>query len=167
MPQFLAVPVADAAALALLDEYFRSPELSFRQSHGTYHPTYPVAEQFVPPQGMFLVVFDGQAANDAGGTYVGCGGIRRLQTAMSEPVCFEVKHLWMQPRARGRGWGRMLLAELESRASDLGAAEMVLDTNVSLSAAGALYHSTGYESISAYNDNPNATHWYRKRLSAN
>ena len=165
MPQFHPVSVEDAAALALLTEYFRSPELSFRQSHGTYHPTYPVAEQFVPPQGVFLVVLDGQAGDDSGGAYVGCGGIRRLETAASEPVCVEVKHLWIQPRARGRGWGRMLLAELESRAGELGAAEMLLDTNVSLATAGALYHSTGYESIPAYNDNPNATHWYRKRLS--
>ncbi|TFD58732.1 N-acetyltransferase [Cryobacterium suzukii] len=167
MPQFHAVSVADAAALALLTEYFRSPELSFRQSHGSYHPTYPVAEQFVPPRGVFLVVLDGQAGDDSGGAYVGCGGIRRLENAESEPVCFEVKHLWIQPRARGRGWGRMLLAELESRARDLGAAEMVLDTNASLSTAGALYHSTGYESTPSYNDNPNATHWYRKRLSTN
>ena len=90
------------------------------------------------------------------GAYVGCGGIRRLENAENEPVRFEVKHLWMQPSARGRGWGRMLLAELEQRAAHLGAAEVVLDTNVSLATAGALYQSTGYEAIPSYNDNPNA-----------
>jgi hypothetical protein len=58
----------------------------------------------------------------------------------------------------------MLLAELEQRAAHLGAAQVVLDTNVSLATAGALYHSTGYDSIPSYNDNPNATHWYGKRL---
>ncbi|WP_105034309.1 GNAT family N-acetyltransferase [Cryobacterium aureum] len=174
MPQFHDVSVADAAALTLLTEYFSSPELSFRQPQGTYHPTYPLAEQFVPPQGVFLVVLGdtdsgAHAGEDANGAYVGCGGIRRLagaegEQAESEPVRFEVKHLWLQPKTRGRGWGRMLLAELERRAADLGAAEVVLDTNVSLATAGALYQSTGYESIPSYNDNPNATHWYRKRL---
>ncbi|SDN81250.1 Acetyltransferase (GNAT) family protein [Cryobacterium flavum] len=171
MPQFHAVSVADAAALTLLTEYFSSPELSFRQPQGTYHPTYPLAEQFVPPQGIFLAVLDeptsdGPAGNDASGAYVGCGGIRRLGSAEgeNEPVRFEVKHLWIQPTTRGRGWGRLLLAELERRAAELGGAEVVLDTNVSLATAGALYQSTGYESIPSYNDNPNATHWYCKRL---
>ena len=167
MPQFQAESVADAAALTLLTENFRSPELSFRQAQGTYHPTYPLAEQFVPPHGVFLVVRGenkDDRADEASGAYVGCGGIRRLESADDEPVRFEVKHLWIQPSARGRGWGRMLLAELEQRAAHLGAAEVVLDTNVSLATAGALYQSTGYESIPSYNDNPNATHWYGKRL---
>jgi GNAT superfamily N-acetyltransferase len=167
MPQFQAVSVADTAALTLLTEYFRSPELSFRQAQGTYHPTYPLAEQFVPPNGLFLVVLDeteDDRADEASGAYVGCGGIRRLENSENEPVRFEVKHLWLQPSARGRGWGRMLLAELEQRAAHLGAAQVVLDTNVSLATAGALYQSTGYDSIPSYNDNPNATHWYGKRL---
>ena len=170
MPQFHAVSVADAAALTLLTEYFSSPELAFRQTHGTYHPTFPLVEQFMPPQGVFLVLLDDQVGDDAGGAYVGCGGIRRLgsidgEHGESEPVRFEVKHLWMQPSTRGRGWGRLLLAELERRAAAFGAAEVVLDTNVSLAAAGALYESTGYIKTEAYNDNPNATHWFRKQLS--
>jgi ribosomal protein S18 acetylase RimI-like enzyme len=165
MPQFHAVSVADAAALTLLTEYFSSPELSFRQSKGTYHPTFPLVEQFVPPQGVFLVVLDLTSGVDsAGGRYVGCGGIRRLPQTEGEPVRFEVKHLWMQPQTRGRGWGRLLLAKLEQRAALWDAAEVVLDTNASLAAAGALYESAGYEKIEAYNDNPNATQWYRKRL---
>jgi len=40
----------------------------------------------------------------------------------------------------------------------------VLDTNDSLEAAAGLYRSSGFESVPAYNDNPNATTWYRKRL---
>ena len=33
-----------------------------------------------------------------------------------------------------------------------------------LEAAGELYRTSGYETIDAYNDNPNATDWYRKAL---
>ncbi len=40
----------------------------------------------------------------------------------------------------------------------------MLDTNDSLAAAGALYRSAGFERIPPYNDNPNATAWYRKPL---
>ena len=53
---------------------------------------------------------------------------------------------------------------MENRAKDFGAAELVLDTNASLAAAGRLYQSSGYEDVPAYNDNPNATNWYRKLL---
>ena len=40
----------------------------------------------------------------------------------------------------------------------------MLDTNASLESAAALYRRSGYVSIAPYNDNPNATNWYRKTL---
>jgi GNAT superfamily N-acetyltransferase len=76
-----------------------------------------------------------------------------------------VKHLWLTPAARGRGAGRRLLEELERRALELGAQELVLDTNASLEAAGGLYRSAGFIPIEAYNANPNATHWYGKLVA--
>ena len=47
---------------------------------------------------------------------------------------------------------------------EFGAEELVLDTNASLEAAGGLYRSSGYVDIEPYNDNPNATNWYGKRV---
>ena len=58
----------------------------------------------------------------------------------------------------------MLLEELERRARAFGAAEVVLDTNASLEAAGGLYRSSGYAETEPYNDNQNATHWFIKQL---
>ncbi len=78
---------------------------------------------------------------------------------------FEVKHLYLRPFTRGRGLGRALLTELEANARGFGADELLLDTNSSLTAAGGLYRSSGFVEIPAYNDNPNATNWYSKRLS--
>ncbi|HAN26006.1 MAG TPA: PadR family transcriptional regulator, partial [Microbacterium ginsengisoli] len=46
----------------------------------------------------------------------------------------------------------------------LGAAELVLDTHHSLAAAAGLYASSGFVTIPPYNENPNATRWYGKRL---
>jgi hypothetical protein len=40
----------------------------------------------------------------------------------------------------------------------------VLDTNERLEAAQSLYRSSGYIDVEPYNDNPNATHWFRKVL---
>jgi len=51
---------------------------------------------------------------------------------------------------------------LERRAAELGATEIVLDTNERLEAAQSLYRSSGYVEVEPYNDNPNATHWFRK-----
>ena len=81
-----------------------------------------------------------------------------------DPARAEVKHLYLRDRARGRGWGRELLAELEARAVGLGARVVVLDTNATLEAAQGLYRSSGYLEVEPYNDNPNATHWFSKDL---
>lgn len=151
MATFRETPVTDATAHALLTEYFAFRASTFPKPSG-YVTTFPVPEQFVPPRGVFLVV-------EEQGEAVGCGGIRSIG-----PGRFEIKHLWLRPEAQGRGLGRALLAELERRAAGLGAAETVLDTNASLEAAGGLYRSAGYADIEPYNDNPNATNWYGKRL---
>ena len=151
MPDFTPVPVTDPTAHELLTEYFTSRELSF--VGGAYAVNYPVPDQFDPPAGVFVVVRDGDRA-------VGCGGIRALS-----PERYEVKHLYLRPKTRGKGWGRELLADLERRAAELGATEVVLDTNATLTAAGGLYQSMGYLGVEPYNDNPNATHWYRKDLT--
>lgn len=150
----------DAAAHALLTEYFTSRELGF--TGGTYKTTFPDSAQFVPPRGVFLVA----EAEDLAGepADVGCGGIRRIDSG-DDVVRYEVKHLWLQPHTRGRGFGRALLAELERRAREFGATELVLDTNASLEAAGGLYRSAGFVNVEPYNDNPNATDWYTKTLT--
>ena len=153
MHSFVETPVGDATAHALLAEYFAYRERTFPNAEG-YVTTFPSPADFTPPHGLFLAVELAAAA-------VGCGGIRSLGDGR-----FEVKHLWLQPRTQGRGLGRALLAELERRAIALGANELVLDTNSSLAAAGGLYRSSGYLDIAAYNDNPNATHWYAKSLTA-
>lgn len=151
MPQFRSVAVTDPLAHELLTEYFRYRAESFPTPSG-YVTTFPAAEQFVEPNGVFLLLEDA-------GMPLGCGGIRRL-----EPARFEVKHLWVRPAARGTGSGRALLRTLEEHARTLGATELVLDTNESLAAAGGLYRSSGFEPCEPYNDNPNATTWYLKSL---
>jgi GNAT superfamily N-acetyltransferase len=139
-------------AQALLAEYFASRAETFPASMGEYRPVYPTPEQFVAPRGVFLI-------EEQDGMDVGCGGIRQLT-----PTRYEVKHLWVQPQARGTGLGRRLLEELERRARALGATQLVLDTNASQAAAAALYRSAGYVEVPAYNDNANATHWFSKNL---
>ncbi len=153
-PVFRVAAVTDPDAHELLAEYFAMRSAGFDPAAGAYRPVFPDPARFTGDAGVFLVV------DDADGSPVGCGGVRML-----DPARAEIKHLYLRDSARGRGWGRLLLAELERRAALLGATEAVLDTNVSLAAAGALYRSSGYVEIASYNDNPNATTWFRKELS--
>ncbi|GAA2039092.1 hypothetical protein GCM10009819_25190 [Agromyces tropicus] len=159
MLRFRDAAVTDPDAHRLLGDYFAERAAGFPPEQGAYRPTWPDAAQFTPPAGVFLVV------EDESGAAVGCGGVRRIPAAADGTVRYEVKHLWLAPAARGRGGGRALLGELERRAVDFGAGELVLDTNASLEAAGGLYAATGYVGIEPYNENPNATNWYGKRVA--
>ncbi|MGV3714263.1 GNAT family N-acetyltransferase [Pseudolysinimonas sp.] len=149
MIELAPTPVDDPVAEELLGEYFASRELGM-PGYRTFRPDPAL---FAGAAGVFLV-----ARID--GSPVGCGGIRMLSPARGE-----VKHLWVRPEARGTGLGRAILVELERRAADLGATEVVLDTNERLEAAQGLYRSSGYVDVPPYNDNPNATHWFRKPLT--
>ncbi|WP_344792307.1 GNAT family N-acetyltransferase [Gryllotalpicola daejeonensis] len=157
---FESVPVTDERAQQLLSDYFAYRSATFPVADG-YVVKLPDPTAFTPPAGEFLI------ALDDGGVAIGCGGIRRLpDDVLGAPrVVWEVKHLWVADAGRGRGTGRALLAELERRAAARGATSIVLDTNASLVAANNLYTSSGYLSIPAYNDNGNATTWFRKDLA--
>lgn len=157
MPSFVPTPTDDAVAAALLNDYFASRELGFTTHPGGYRIVQPNPDAFTPPAGMFVIV------EDEDGEPVGCGGIRQIED-VDGLVTFEVKHVWIAEGSRGRGWSRLLMDELEQYARDLGAELIVLDTNESLKAAQHLYRTSGYEETAAYNDNKNATHWFRKRL---
>ncbi|KRB36026.1 GNAT family N-acetyltransferase [Microbacterium sp. Root180] len=150
-------PVDAPAAHELLAEYFQARTAGFADQNVAYTTTFPLPAAFVPPAGVFLMVHDDE------GRAVGCGGIRHIADG-GHGTRYEVKHLYLRPETRGRGWGRMLLDGLEERARKLGARELVLDTHHSLEAAGALYARSGFVAIEPYNDNPNASRWYGKAL---
>jgi GNAT superfamily N-acetyltransferase len=96
------------------------------------------AGMFVPPEGIFVVVRDGERA-------VACGGITRF-----DGTCAELKRMYVLPEARGRGLGRRVLEELEAHARALGYARVVLETGDRQAAALGLYESSGYERIPCY-----------------
>ena len=153
MPELRDLPVDDPVSHGLLADYFAMRRAAF--PGGTYTTAFPAATVFAPP-GAFLVMWDGDTA-------VGCGGIRPIAGGDHDHR-FEVKHLYLAPQTRGRGWGRVLLDGLVGRAREAGAVEVVLDTHHSLTAAAGLYAAAGFTAITAYNENPNATRWYGLRL---
>lgn len=169
MVTLLSTATDTPAARELLSEYFDLRAAIFPD--GGYVTVHPDPSAFTRPAGDFLIAriepADERDPRDAPlvtGDPVGCGGVRRIRDGAHGPR-FEVKHLFLRPAARGRGWGHILLNGLEGRARELGATELVLDTHHTLTAAGALYARSGFTETEPYNDNPNATRWYRKQLA--
>ncbi|MQA95455.1 MAG: GNAT family N-acetyltransferase [Streptosporangiales bacterium] len=113
----------------------------------------PVADaEVTPPAGLLLVAMSHTEP-------VGCVALKRHDDAP-----FEIKRLWVAPSARGLGLARRLLTEVEDRARRAGATAVRLDTNAALTEAIALYRSSGYREVPAYNDEPYAHHWFEKHL---
>jgi len=110
------------------------------------------AEEMSPPRGVFLVA-------RLHGEPIGCSGLKGSADAPPD-----VKRMWVAPRARGLGLGRRLLRQLESHARASGARSVRLETNESLTEAIALYRSSGYVEVPAFNDEPHAHLWFEKRL---
>ena len=93
----------------------------------SYDPHEPL-----PSRAAFLVArIEGQP--------VGCGAIRPL-----EPGVAEVKRMFVVPQARGRGISRVILAEIELAASEMGYGRLRLETGIRQPEAIALYESAGF-----------------------
>ena len=97
-------------------------------------------EEVVEGRGAFVVVYDGTEP-------VGCGALRRLDGDSAE-----LKRMFVEPCARGRGVGRVLLAELEAEARRLGVGRVVLETGVRQQRALALYESAGFTHIPPFGE---------------
>ena len=105
-----------------------------------------------PPDGVLLLA-------TVEGDPVAIGGVRDLGGPQAE-----IKSMYVDPAARGRGIGRRLLARLEEVAAERGCEAARLDTLANLGPACTLYESAGYERVADYNGSPHADRWYERRL---
>lgn len=105
------------------------------QRYGGGDPTVPTPAAMAPPTGLFLVA-------RVDGVPVACGGYR-----FSAPGMAEIKRMYVEPAARGRGLARLLLAELERRAAAAGYGTVRLETGLRQPEAMALYESAGYSPV--------------------
>lgn len=98
--------------------------------------------KYSPPEGRLYIVFcDGEPA--------GCVAMRPFGDG-----CCELKRLYVRPRFRGLGLGRMAVERIIEDAKELKYKKIYLDTHESFESANALYKKLGFKTIGAYYDNP-------------
>jgi GNAT superfamily N-acetyltransferase len=130
-------------AVELSELYMTSRRLDVPRVH---------AAELRPPDGVYLVGWDGETA-------VAGGGLRKLDEGVGE-----IKRMFVRPAARSRGIAGALLSALESAARAQGYRSVRLDTGPKQVHALSLYEQAGYVAIEPYNDNPFACFWGEKAL---
>ena len=147
------VPPASRDAKYCLANYFDELAHRFDAGFDPARSLSPTHDEFIAPDGAFLVM-------RLRGQPIACGAFKH-----DGPGIAYLKRMWVNPNVRGLGLGRRLLAELESRAGNLGYRTVRLETQKSLKEAQQLYRSSGYVEVARFNDEPYAHHWFEKRLN--
>jgi GNAT superfamily N-acetyltransferase len=96
------------------------------------------------------------------GTLVACV---MLRTIPSIPSAAECKRLFVTPELRGHGLASQLMDHVESLAAAHNLAWIYLDSTDEFTTALSLYRHRGYEPCDRFNDNSQATLFFRKRLT--
>jgi DNA-binding MarR family transcriptional regulator/GNAT superfamily N-acetyltransferase len=136
-----------------LGEYFAELDRRFDAGYDPERGISAHPDELRPPAGLMLLA---RLRSEP----VGCGA---LKFHGHDPT--EIKRMWVAGSARGLGLGRRLLEALEEQAAQHGASVVRLETNGTLTEAIAMYRSTGYVEVEAFNDEPYAHHWFEKHLT--
>ncbi|HYC31992.1 MAG TPA: helix-turn-helix domain-containing GNAT family N-acetyltransferase [Gemmatimonadales bacterium] len=142
---------ATPAARYCIAQYFEELGRRFEAGFDPARSISADAEELTPPRGwLVLAMLHGEP--------VGCGGLK------CAPAHGEIKRMWVAPAARGLGVARRILARLEAIARERRLPLLRLETSRSLTEAQALYRTSGYREVPAFNDEPYAHHWFEKAL---
>jgi GNAT superfamily N-acetyltransferase len=140
------------AARALFAEYMDLvAERAGQDLEGAEH-IFATTDVFAGPGAAWLVIYDDDRP-------VACGGLRPLS-----PDVGEIKRMFVTARARRRGYGSRLLAELEGIARDAGQARIRLLSTELLPEALELYRKNGYTIVSTHTEDDHRDYWLEKPL---
>jgi putative acetyltransferase len=147
MPEQLTIVPAESAAQLdaireLLLEYWQNRKLelfvfNFEQELAGLPGAY------APPDGrLFLAQWENKSA--------GCVALRKLESG----IC-EMKRLYLSPKFRGKGFGKILAEFIINEARKIGYQKMRLDTiQANMQEAIVLYRQLGFNEIAPYRVNP-------------
>jgi len=147
MPEQLTIVPAESAAQLdaireLLLEYWQNRKLElFVFNFDQELAGLPGA--YAPPDGrLFLAQWENKSA--------GCVALRKLESG----IC-EMKRLYLSPKFRGKGFGKILAEFIINEARKIGYQKMRLDTiQANMQEAIVLYRQLGFNEIAPYRVNP-------------
>lgn len=96
---------------------------------------YDIEKAYLNNQGEFLI-------GESDGVLVAMGALRRTSSERAE-----IKRMRVHPDYQGRGFGQIILDELEARARAMGYKTLHLDTSVMQIPAQKLYEKNGYREV--------------------
>jgi len=96
---------------------------------------YAIEEVYLKQQGAFLI-------GEYDGLFVAMGALKH-----TSPERAEIKRMRVRPEYQGRGYGQLILDELEARARALGYKILHLDTSTLQIPAQKLYEKNGYREV--------------------
>jgi ribosomal protein S18 acetylase RimI-like enzyme len=96
---------------------------------------YAIEEAYLNNQGEFLI-------GEWDGVFVAMGALRRTSLERAE-----IKRMRVHPNYQGRGFGQLILNELESSARAMGYKTLHLDTSVLQMPARKLYEKNGFREV--------------------
>lgn len=143
---------SDPQARACVNAYISELDTRFEAGFDPGRSISADDEELRPPAGVLVLAWLGERP-------VGCGALKFHRDAVAD-----LKRMWVDSAARGRGIGRRLLTELEAIAASQGIRTLRLETNGTLVEAITLYRSAGYVEVPAFSDEPYAHHWFEKQL---
>jgi len=94
------------------------------------------------------------------GRAVGCGGLQRVDSETGE-----IRRIYIDGSARGRGIGRTVLAVLELHARQAGYVRLRPTTGDRQPEALGLFRSTGYREVAPFTTGAFTRHWLEKPLT--
>ena len=134
-----------AAIRALVWEYLQWAKARANEEFGVDFDIETMLEEgmqhldvFMPPEGRLLLGFEGDRP----------AGIACLKVLA--PGIGEIKRMYVRPDHRRRGLGRMLLSQVLREAEQIGYQRIRLDSARFTKEAHALYRTTGFNEIEAY-----------------
>ena len=96
---------------------------------------YAIEEVYLKNQGEFLI-------GECDGLFVAMGALKH-----TSPQRAEIKRMRVYPEYQGRGYGQLILDELEARARALGYHTLHLDTSILQIPAQRLYEKNGFREV--------------------
>ncbi|GAB0119316.1 GNAT family N-acetyltransferase [Acidisoma sp. 7E03] len=132
--RILAVPVRTPGVRRLLEQSWALSE-SLYPAESNHHLDEAALDV---PEVSFFVAKEDEAI-------LGCGALKRMDATYGE-----VKSLFVDPAARGRGLARALLAAIEGEARAQGLALLRLETGIRQPEAIGLYEATGFRPIGPF-----------------